>query len=401
MPFELLVALRFLREGRVQTLLILAGITVGVGVVVFVSALIAALQRDTIQRTLGTQAHIVLREQEDRNVREAWPGVALADVQKRLAREQTIGDWSRKLELARGVEGVTAAAAIASGAGLAGRGGVSKSVNLVGIELPDYLAVLQLDDKVVAGQLLLPSGAVLIGSELALELGLQVSDRVRLSTETAEQSFIVSGIVDFGAKEINRRRVLLPLRSAQSLLGYRLDVTDLYLRVNSLFDATDIAEIAARRTGLQAESWMQLNAQLLGALRAQSSSSGVIRTFVLLSVALAIASVLVVSVVQKSAEIGVMRAYGVRAGSIVWIFLIQGALLGFLGSLGGSGMAVLLVNAFGALASGVGQNIPDTVVDRALMIDTSLVAIVVGTVAALAPALRAARMDPIQAMRYG
>jgi lipoprotein-releasing system permease protein len=401
MPFELLVSLRFLREGRVQTLLILAGITVGVGVVIFVSALITALQRDTIARTLGTQAHVVLREADDRNLRQAWPGVVLADEQKRLARERTIAEWARKLEAARAVPGVTAATAIASGAGLAGRGGVSKSVNLIGVDLPGYLAVLQLSDKLIAGRLQLPSGAVLIGSELAQDLGLQVADRIRLSTETGEQSFSVSGIVDFGAKEINRRRVLLPLRSAQSLLGYQLEVTDLYLRVDALFDSTRIAGQAGALTGLQAESWMQLNAQLLAALQAQSSSSGLIRGFVLLSVALAIASVLVVSVVQKSAEIGVMRAYGVRAGSVVWIFLIQGAVLGFIGSLGGSGLAVLLVDLLGALSSGPGQGFPATAVERALIIETSLVAIGVGTVAALAPAVRAARMDPVQAMRYG
>lgn len=400
MPFEALVALRFLREGRVQTLLIVAGITVGVAVVVFVSALIQALERDLTERTLATQAHVVARAHEDENLRAPAPGVTIADVQKRLQRERTIGDWARRLEAAREVPGVRAAAAVAAGPGMAGRGGVTRAIQLIGVELGDYLQVLALADKVVAGEFALPAGTVVIGTELAADLGLRVGDRLRLDGGRDAQAATVMGLVDFGAKEPNQRWVLLPLRSAQALLGYPMEVTELYLKTDGLYEASAIAAAVARRTGLQADSWMERNTQLLNALRSQASSSLVIRAAVMLSVALAIASVLVITVVQRSAEIGVMRAYGVRAGSIVWIFLLQGAALGLLGSLAGIGLANGLIEAAAQGARSAGRQFPPAVVDQAMVVSTAALAIAVGTLAALVPALRAARMDPVQAMRH-
>ncbi|MDZ4065104.1 MAG: FtsX-like permease family protein, partial [Coriobacteriia bacterium] len=156
------------------------------------------------------------------------------------------------------------------------------------------------------------------------------------------------------------------------------------------------------RTGLVADSWMKLNSQLLIGLRSQSSSSYMIQFFVMLAVALGIASVLVVSVVQKSKEIGILKATGTSTARITRIFLIQGAILGMVGSLLGSGLGTLLSLLFASLAKNPDGS-PTFPVDLGpqRFFFAVGIAVVIGLVAAVAPARRAARLDPAQVIRYG
>src|SRR5690606_1038405 len=108
----------------------------------------------------------------------------------------------------------------------------------------------------------------------------------------------------------------------------------------------EISEMIASTTGLKSESWMQINSQLLNALQSQDMSSSMISFFVAVSVAFGIASVLAISVTQRTREIGILRAMGTRKAQILRVFLIQGALLGLIGSFVGSMVGWSLVWVF-------------------------------------------------------
>jgi lipoprotein-releasing system permease protein len=179
-------------------------------------------------------------------------------------------------------------------------------------------------------------------------------------------------------------------------------VSTIEAKVNDVFRADWVASQAAARTGLDADSWMKLNAQLLIALKSQSSSSYMIQFFVMLTVMLGIASVLVVSVVQKSKEIGILKATGTTTRSITKIFMIQGAMVGIVGSLLGSLVGTGLSLLFASLAKN-SDGSPTFPVDLgptrfALAFG---VALTVGLLAAVAPARRAASLDPAKVIRYG
>ncbi len=240
MSFIWTVAWRLLREGRFQTALILGGVTIGVGVIVYITAIVNGLQANIIERTLSSQAHVVLRPADRLNqaALSAPDGVTpLADVRKRTQRENTIANWTPLLHEIRAHPRVTASAVMASGPGVAQQGGVRKSVSLMGIELDDYQTVVRLDNKLRSGQLQLAAGEALIGVELAADLGLSPGSRLRLQSASGEQiSVRVAATLDFGLKDLNRRWVLMPLRDAQNLLGYRLDITEIYVRTDQLFE---------------------------------------------------------------------------------------------------------------------------------------------------------------------
>src|SRR5690606_8589257 len=117
-----------------------------------------------------------------------------------------------------------------------------------------------------------------------------------------------------------------------------------------VFDASRVADRIAAETGLVADSWIRTNQQLMVGLSGQRSSGNMITLFVIIAVALGISSVLVVSVVQKSPEIGILRATGASRALVPRVFLWRGALLGLIGALGGCGAGALLGNVFESLA---------------------------------------------------
>ena len=403
MKFVWTVAWRLMREGRFQSLLILAGVTIGVAVVVYITAVVNGLQANIIEKTLSTQAHIVLKPREDRNRRliDLPARELMTEIETRTQRENTIDDWERRRQVATGIAGIRTSAAIASGPGFATKGGVRKSVSLIGVELEDYQRIVPLEAKLQAGKVQLPQGTVLIGNELARELGIRPGGRIRLVAATGvAESYTVSGILDFGIKDLSRRWVLMPLRAAQSLLGYRLDVTEIYLQTDDLFEADRLAALAAARTGLDADSWQASNSQLVTALRSQTASTWMIKIFVTLAVALGIASVQVVSVVQKRPEIGILRAMGTPASRIRAIFLVQGGLYGLVGSLLGTSLGAVLSLGFSQLArNSDGSALFPVVITPSLFIVTALIATVVGVLSAYLPARRAAALDPVEAIR--
>ncbi|NTV75875.1 MAG: ABC transporter permease, partial [Holophaga sp.] len=275
MPFTWTVAVRFLREGRAQTLLILAGLATGVGVIVFLSALITGLQESLVDRTLGTQAHIVLRQPEDvaRPQLDRGAGLVLDRIQRPEQRLRSILAWPQSLALLRATQGVTAASPTVAGAAFAFKGAANRSVALRGVD-PSYRAILDLAPRITEGAFDVAGTNAVVGTELAHELGLTTGDKVRLQTPAGQnQVFTVTGIFDVGNKDLNLRWVFLSLRNAQTLLDLAGGVSTLEVKVDRLFEAEAMAQRLAARTGLQADSWMKLNAQLLVGLRSQNSSS--------------------------------------------------------------------------------------------------------------------------------
>jgi lipoprotein-releasing system permease protein len=135
-------------------------------------------------------------------------------------------------------------------------------------------------------------------------------------------------------------------------------------------------------------------------VNAQQTSNTLIRVFVGLSVAFGIASVLVVSVIQRSKDIGILRAMGTTRGQILRVFLVQGGLLGFVGSVvGAAAGGSALVFWHGYLRQADGSELFPLVLEPSLFVLAVVLAAVTGVAAAAMPALRAARLDPVVAIR--
>jgi lipoprotein-releasing system permease protein len=228
----------------------------------------------------------------------------------------------------------------------------------------------------------------------------RAGDRLTVQTGSSSESVRVTALVDLGVKELNRRTVIVPLRAAQNLLALPGGATGLDLTVRDVWSAQDLARSMRRQYPYKIESWQESNAQLVSALNAQSVSTALIRGVVLIVVVLGIASVLVVSVVQKRREIGILRAMGATRGQILRLFLVQGAVVGALGSALGIVLAMGMIWLFTTFVRG-SDGLPLFVISlpAATAVQVAVIATICGVLAAIAPARRAAGMDPAQAIR--
>lgn len=379
--------------------MITVGVAVGVAVIVFVTALMQGLQSNIIQRTLGTQAHIRLLSPDDVNqiVPSAAGTLQLLQEDKRPQRLRSINNWQQITATLDQLPLLTAVSPVVSGPAFAQRGDALESVALVGIDVERYQKIIPLKEYLISGQLRVGADDVLIGSQLAEDLGVQVGSKLRLDTGQQNSAVVnIAGIFELGVRELDARYVYLDLKQAQSLLSLPGGVTVIDLTVADIFEAENVAEQVGRLTSLQAESWIKTNAQLMNAISAQSLSTSMIIVFVAISVAFGIASVLSVSVVQRTREIGILRATGATRQQILRIFLFQGAMFGLLGSVLGSVASYALVWVFNAFGPGLFY-IP---VSINLIMLALLLAILTGVLAAAIPARRAAALDPVEAIRH-
>jgi lipoprotein-releasing system permease protein len=410
LPFEWIAAVRFLREGRMQTLLIIVGVGIGVAVIVFMSALLLGLQSNIIRRTLSATSQIVVLPPEDvaRPQRGADAGGAPDDgtasasiVQRQSQRLRSIDQWQSVIERLRAMPGVAVASPMASGPAFTVRGTANKAITILGIEPDQYQRIVTLPEKMALGEYRLTARDALIGTELAKDLGITVGDKLRVTTPIGRtDTFNVSGVFDLGNKGANQRTVYLSLRAAQTLLDLPGGASSIDVNAVEAFDAERIAQRISSETGLVADSWIKTNAQFFVALSAQTFSNTAIRFFVALSVAFGIASVLVVSVVQRSREVGILRAMGASRAQVMRVFLIQGGIVGFVGSLLGSLIAALFLVLWRVVARNPdGSQLFIISLDLSLLVWTSVLATVVGLLSAVAPARRAAYLDPVVAIR--
>jgi len=401
LPFAALVCLRYLREGRMQTLLILAGVTGGVAVIIFLTTLISQLQASIIDKTLGSQAHIVIRPPLAVN-RSSLPAQGTAAlIEPRAQRLRGVDQSAAVMQLAGQTAGVLAVSPLVSGAGFAVRANASQPIALMGVDAAAYQRIVRMPQYMRQGHFDVSGNNTVIGSELAKDLGLAVGDKLRLVTMDGRNDlFSVAGVFDIGNRDLNRRWAFTSIKVAQTLLDLSGGVTQIDLRVADLFAAEATARQLQAQTGLVVDSWMQTNAQLLSALKSQSVSNNLIRFFVVLIVAVGIASVLVVSVVQKQKEIGILRAMGASPRRVMAVFLLQGGFYGLLGSALGAALAVALLNFFSKITRNAdGSKLISADIDASVLLGAGALALLVGLLAASLPARRAARLDPVQAIR--
>ncbi|MEO7996618.1 MAG: ABC transporter permease, partial [Gemmatimonadaceae bacterium] len=315
MPFEWIVGIRFLREGRVQTAFIVGGVALGVAVIVFISALITGLQSSLIERVLTGIPHIQLTPRKDivRALRDAVPGVREGAVmQAPLQRLKGIDQWQNVVAQVAAMPEVVIASPSVAGSAVVVRGDVSRVIGLTGM-IPDlYFRVVQLPSKIVKGSARLDGTNILIGIQLAADLGIGVGDKLNVTgAGGVVTTLTVIGIFDMGNKYVNERSTFVALRTAQTLMALPGGVTSIDVTVRDVYAAEVIAQRIMSTASVEADSWISANAQFFTAITAQTISMDAIRFFVGLSVAFGIASVLVVSVVQKSREIGILRAMGI------------------------------------------------------------------------------------------
>lgn len=403
MRYEWKVALRFLRHDRNQTLFILMAIALGVTVLIFLESLIVSLQASLIDDTIGASAHIVVEGKS--KVAEALPdkiakGSILGDFKKTA---ESVDDWlsiEKSLFSERDLINVTA---VLENPAFINRGTEEQSVLFRGIQLENGSKLYRLNERLKSGTTSISGREILIGKGLAEKFDLAVGDIINVSFPSKQASqWFVRGIVDFEVKNLNDTWVIIDLPALQSAIGREDQVSRFEIQVKDVQNADQLStQLAVRYPDLKFRSWKEDNAQLLIALRSQSSSTSTISLFVLLSILMGISSVLGISVAQKNREIGILKAMGATNISSRSIFLIQGLVLGFFGAVLGSAGGWLLINGFTYLTQSGGGLTFVIELPPHLIPNMILTVTLAGVASAWFPSNKSATLNPIEVIRNG
>lgn len=413
--FEATLALRHLRAGGGQTVLTVSAVAAGVILVVFISSLIFGLRQRIEELITDILPHITITplEPEPRPLSEIDTPLAGLDalitsrVEKQSPQRKDIENWPQAVAVIRGVSGVAAVAPAVTGQGFVSRGGQRIGVGVYGAVPEQINAVTNVVKYVYTGHYLgLGADEIVIGHRLSQDLGVRVGDRVRVtSSEGISESFRVAGIYDTGQEQAFAPRVYINLRAAQSLFATGTAIRSILVRTEDLFTADRVARRVAALLPYKVEAWSDQAPQSAAALSVQRASAFLISGFSLIASAFAIASVLIVSVLQKSKQIGILKSMGAKGRQILLVFTLEGLGIAVIGAIAGAVLGSGLVLGLGQIKQPVARMgaPPDPLFPSILswqLIGAAMLAAVVATVvAAILPARRAARLDPVQAIR--
>lgn len=399
--FAFKVARRYLLSNPSQTLLLIAGVALGVTVFVFITALIAGLAVRLTEQVTGNSAHITL-EPPTRVARVlTGPKVPVESVAlvSTFQREQ-IRDWPMVVDLLRANPGVSAISTQISGSAFLVKSEAVSPVSIVGVDPQGIDAISRITPNIIDGDGDLGADGLLIGVRMAEDLGLSAGQSILLRTDRGvERQLTVRGVFRTGLQSLDERVAFLSLQTARPLFLLPEGVTNIEVKLKDPDDARATARFLAGATGLRATPWQEKNLSLEDALEAQGRTGTMIQVFSLISIVIGVSSALVLSAYRRRPEVGIMRAFGVPGGFILWVFLLQGLLIGLTGALigcaTGYGLCVWLEGMTRADGSPVLPIAPEQGGYVAALVLTTLGAVV----ASILPARSASKVDPLEAIQ--
>jgi lipoprotein-releasing system permease protein len=384
LPFK--IAFRFLWSSKGQTILIALGIAVGVSVQVFIGSLIEGLQIDLVDSTIGSRSQITLVADDD---------------------TQYISDY---ITIKNDIEAVdTDINALSYSFDQAGSliiDDESAPVLMRAFEFERANQIYDWQSRILSGSLPDNQYEIIVGDLLIEEMGITIGDRVNISIPlVGNQDVEVVGIYAFNVNAIDESWIAMTLPTLQSIVNEGDVITSIEMQVEDVFlsdsTATTIAE-NIDMSKLKISEWQAENADLLSGLEGQSVSSIMIQVFVTLSVVLGISSVLAITVLQKSRQLGILKAMGIKEGQASLIFLFEGMMLGIIGAIGGILLGLGLTYSFSQFAVNPdGTPIINLFINPNFIALSAGIAFVAATIASVFPALKSKRISIIEVIKNG
>lgn len=383
LPFK--IAVRFLKSNKGQTILIALGIAVGVSVQIFIGSLIQGLQKSLINKTIGNSPQITVTSNADNKLIENYED----KIDKIKAADSNIINVS----------------ATADAPALIKKNDKTYSILMRGMDINNSDKIYNIKNRLYAGNLPENDNEVIIGKELQQELLAKTGDTLDIITSSGKSHTVkVTGFYDLKVASLNKSWMITTMATTQNIFAMDNKVTGIEMQVKEIFKADEIAKSVHSNldNSLIVDNWKSQNAELLSGLNGQSVSSIMIQVFVLVAVVLGIASVLAITVVQKSRQIGILKAMGIKDRSASLVFLFQGLLLGVLGAILGLALGLGLSFMFTKFALNPdGTPVVELYIDYGFIALSALIAVASATLASLIPARRSSKLNPIEVIKNG
>ncbi len=375
------IAWRFLTSAKRQTLIIILGISVGVSVQVFIGSLISGLQANLIETAIGSSSHITVVE--DNN------GV-IDDV------DGTIQLLSNQSDL------FTVITPVFDLPGILEKGTDKTEILYRGLEFDSANGIYKFDERMVEGTIPDALDEIALGIKIKEELYLNVNDTITIEIIGGFKTLTIVGFFDIGVAQLNRSWGVGTIETLQAIAS-STGATRIETQISDTFEAEALAltlDTVLAPTGLKTQNWMVENESLLSGLQGQSISSLMIQIFVIISVVLGISSTLAITVMQKSRQIGIMKAMGITNKDASLVFLSEGFILGIFGAIGGVLFGLGLSYAFTTFAvNSDGTPVVPLSIDPGFIALSGGIALVACLAASLTPAIKSSKLTVIEVIR--
>ena len=386
MKLGLKIALRFLTSNKGQTILIILGIAIGVSVQIFIGSLIQGLQKGLVDKTIGNSSQITINSNlEDRYITDY---------------DQLID----KISLSD--DNITKISPVLDNQAFLSYEDNSQSLLVRGFDMDKADGIYDISNRIVEGKLPTAENEILLGINLKDEYGISIDDEISILTVDRKSiKSTVVGFFDLKVSTLNSNWGITTLKNAQTMFENEEKISSIEMQVNedSIFLTDEIALNVLNTIGsdkYKAVNWKEQNESLLSGLEGQSISSLMIQVFVIISVVISIASILAITVIQKSRQIGILKAMGIRNSTTSYIFLFEGLILGFFGALAGILLGVGLSFAFTKFAINAdGTPVVDLYISYSFIILSGFIAVAASILAALMPAIRSSKLNAIDIIR--
>ncbi|MBZ9685795.1 FtsX-like permease family protein [Clostridium estertheticum] len=381
------IAYRFLKSNKGQTILITMGIAIGISVQIFLGLLIKNLNDDLVNNTIGNTSQITVMAKDKKD--------------KLFTDYDSI---TKDIKAANGNK-IKQVMGVLDSPALIQVGDSSQSIIVRGMDYSKNQDIYDLKNKIIAGSFPSSENEILIGKGLKTDINLQVGDTIKISTpDKRNLELKVSGIADFKVKELNNTWAVTSLSFAQKLFKEEGKLSSIEMKVDKgdIFSTDEFANNLSQviPSTLKVENWKGNNESLLNALSGQKSSSLTIQIFIIISVTMGISSVLAISVMQKSKQIGILKAMGIKNSSAASIFLIQGLLLGIIGAIVGTGLGIGLFNIFNMLVkTSEGKPLMSGNIYMDFIAISVVLSITASVVAAGVAARKSLKLNPMEVIR--
>ena len=387
MSINFKIASRFMKSNKAQTTLISLGIALGVAVQIFLGLLINNLNDNLLNKTIGSSSQITITSKNKE--------------------DKIIKDYGNIVEDIKSNEGntITDLLTILDTPALVNNGDSNESILVRGLNYSEDNDIYDIKNKITEGEFPTNNGDVLIGTGVSNSLNLNIGDEFTLIISNNNETLVkVSGIVDMQVKALNDSWVLTSLESAQNLFNQDNSITTIEMKIDmdKIFDADTIAANISTYTpeNLNITNWKEDNGSLLDALSGQKSSSLTIQVFIIISVTMSIAGVLAISVLQKSKQIGILKAMGIKNKAAASIFLLQGLIFGVIGTTIGTALGITLFKIFNIVVktSDGSPLVPGNIYFGFIAI-SALLSIASSIIAAGVAARKSLKLDPMDIIR--
>ncbi|MGB7158877.1 MAG: ABC transporter permease [Tepidisphaeraceae bacterium] len=408
------ISIRYLLTHVRQSLVCIAGVTISVMMFLVMTSMMQGFTDKFIIETVESSGHIIVHD-EPRELRtpileQAFPGenavLVMVGVKPRDKIEK-IKNPTGLIATLRRLPGILAVAPMVEGDVIATYGTKTLGFNVQGVEPDAHLIATTIGTNVTQGdfkRLKSTADGIIIGSGIAQVMGAGLDDNISLSSPTGGRTTAkVVGIFSTGVTPVDYSRAYMLMSDAQTLLDKKNIVNQIILRTDDYTRARDYAAQIEGIAGYKTESWQEANANFLKIFRIQTIITYFITGALLLVAAFGVLNILIMAVLERVNDIAILKSFGLSRWDITGIYLFQGLVIGLIGSLVGLGLGKLgieglrrlpiqmegLVKSEGLLMSEHGSQ----------YVTAFVAAMLITVIAAVYPARRAAKYDPVEVIR--